>query len=227
MAPDSTRTAATPPPARKDAIPPPAPAPPLVPPRVRTSRDPERRISSTLMPPFRRAAPARWRFPGRFRLLRRDVSRDAGRDGGGTTFAPSPSRVASATAAIDRPCGSGVIRPRLGPRPGLWRDVNEVEDDRSHPVPGGAALQRAPASAQDFRGRINGTVTDNTGAVLPGVTVTATSPALIQPQVQVTGARRAIPLHRAAAGRLRGGLRAHRLPDRQARRTSASSSTRR
>src|SRR5512134_2510772 len=45
----------------------------------------------------------------------------------------------------------------------------------------------APSSAQDFRGRINGTVTDNTGAVLPGVTVTATSPALIQPQVQVTG----------------------------------------
>lgn len=45
----------------------------------------------------------------------------------------------------------------------------------------------APAAAQDFRGRINGTVTDNTGAVLPGVTVTATSPALIQAQVQVTG----------------------------------------
>jgi hypothetical protein len=46
----------------------------------------------------------------------------------------------------------------------------------------------AVLAAQDFRGRINGTVTDNTGAVLPGVTVTATSPALIQPQVQVTGA---------------------------------------
>jgi len=45
----------------------------------------------------------------------------------------------------------------------------------------------APTFAQDFRGRINGTVTDNTGAVLPGVTVTATSPALIQPQVQTTG----------------------------------------
>ena len=45
----------------------------------------------------------------------------------------------------------------------------------------------APARAQEFRGRINGTVTDNTGAVMPGVTVTATSPALIQPQVQVTG----------------------------------------
>jgi hypothetical protein len=43
-------------------------------------------------------------------------------------------------------------------------------------------------AAQDFRGRINGTVTDNSGAVLPGVTVTATSPALIQPQVQVSGA---------------------------------------
>ena len=41
--------------------------------------------------------------------------------------------------------------------------------------------------AQEFRGRISGTVTDNTGAVLPGVTVTATSPALIQPQVQVCG----------------------------------------
>jgi hypothetical protein len=46
----------------------------------------------------------------------------------------------------------------------------------------------SPIAAQDFRGRINGTVTDNTGAVLPGVTVTASSPALIQPQVQVTGA---------------------------------------
>jgi hypothetical protein len=50
-----------------------------------------------------------------------------------------------------------------------------------------AALVAAPASAQDFRGRINGTVTDNTGAVLPGVTVSTSSPALLQPQVQVTG----------------------------------------
>ena len=44
-----------------------------------------------------------------------------------------------------------------------------------------------PVGAQDFRGRINGTITDDTGAVLPGVTVTVSSPALIQPQVQVTG----------------------------------------
>ena len=46
----------------------------------------------------------------------------------------------------------------------------------------------APTFAQDFRGRMNGTVTDNSGAILPGVTVAATSPALIQPQVQVTSA---------------------------------------
>lgn len=49
-----------------------------------------------------------------------------------------------------------------------------------------SCMAAATASAQEFRGRINGTVTDNTGAVLPGVTVTVTSPALIQPQVQVT-----------------------------------------
>ncbi len=49
-------------------------------------------------------------------------------------------------------------------------------------------LSAIAAHAQDFRGRINGVVTDNTGAILPGVTVTATSPALIQPQVQTTGA---------------------------------------
>ena len=41
----------------------------------------------------------------------------------------------------------------------------------------------APTFAQDFRGRVNGTVTDNTGAILPGVTVTATSPALQVPQL--------------------------------------------
>ena len=48
-------------------------------------------------------------------------------------------------------------------------------------------LTSAHAWSQDFRGRINGAVTDNSGAVLPGVTVTASSPALIQPHVQVSG----------------------------------------
>ncbi len=49
------------------------------------------------------------------------------------------------------------------------------------------AFQVQQAQAQEFRGRINGVVTDESGAVLPGVTVTATSPALIQTQVATTG----------------------------------------
>ena len=43
------------------------------------------------------------------------------------------------------------------------------------------------AGTQEFRGRLVGTVSDATGAVLPGVTVTASRPALIQDQVVVTG----------------------------------------
>jgi len=50
------------------------------------------------------------------------------------------------------------------------------------------AVALATASAQELRGRIDGAVTDNTGGVLPGVTVTVSGPALIQPQVTVTGA---------------------------------------
>jgi carboxypeptidase family protein len=42
-------------------------------------------------------------------------------------------------------------------------------------------------SAQEFRGRLTGTVSDNSGAVLPGVTVTAASASLIQPQTTTTG----------------------------------------
>jgi hypothetical protein len=45
-----------------------------------------------------------------------------------------------------------------------------------------------PAGAQELRGRITGVVTDHTGAVLPGVTVTVVGPALIQPQATVTTA---------------------------------------
>ncbi len=44
----------------------------------------------------------------------------------------------------------------------------------------------APAVAQLEMGRFAGTVTDTQGAVLPGVTVTATSPALIGTQVAIT-----------------------------------------
>ncbi len=50
------------------------------------------------------------------------------------------------------------------------------------------ALAAGTAGAQELRGRIDGAVTDNTGGVLPGVTVTVSGPALIQPQVMVTGA---------------------------------------
>ena len=38
-----------------------------------------------------------------------------------------------------------------------------------------ALLLAAPASAQDFRGGIRGTMTDSTGGVLPGVSVTITN----------------------------------------------------
>ena len=53
-----------------------------------------------------------------------------------------------------------------------------------------ALSMTAPAFAQgggaSSTGTIQGRVTDAQGAVLPGVTVTATSPALIQPQTTVT-----------------------------------------
>ena len=45
-----------------------------------------------------------------------------------------------------------------------------------------------PASAQLQQGRLIGTVVDAQGSILPGVTVTATSPALIGSQVAVTEA---------------------------------------
>src|SRR5947208_11157069 len=51
-----------------------------------------------------------------------------------------------------------------------------------------ALLPTAPAWAQIGQGRLNGTVTDTQGAVLPGVTVTATSPSLIGTRTTVTEA---------------------------------------
>jgi hypothetical protein len=49
-----------------------------------------------------------------------------------------------------------------------------------------ALLVAVPAAAQEQRGSIQGTVKDSSGAVLPGVTVEATSPALVGTQVAVT-----------------------------------------
>ena len=50
----------------------------------------------------------------------------------------------------------------------------------------GLLVTFSSAYAQENRGNINGTVTDTSGAVLPGVKVTVTSPALIGEQVQLT-----------------------------------------
>ena len=49
------------------------------------------------------------------------------------------------------------------------------------------AMLAGAASAQELRGRVVGTVVDNSGAVLPGVTVTASGPTLIQPQTATSG----------------------------------------
>ena len=49
------------------------------------------------------------------------------------------------------------------------------------------AMLSSGVLAQELRGRIAGVVTDDSGAVVPGVTVTASSPALIQPQTSTTG----------------------------------------
>ena len=46
-----------------------------------------------------------------------------------------------------------------------------------------AALTHSPAAGQGSGASIIGQVTDESGAVLPGVTVTGTSPALQMPQV--------------------------------------------
>src|SRR5258708_16136610 len=49
-----------------------------------------------------------------------------------------------------------------------------------------AGLTALPASAQITQGRLSGLVTDLQGGVLPGATVTATSPSLIGQQTTVT-----------------------------------------
>src|SRR5690348_8141378 len=55
-------------------------------------------------------------------------------------------------------------------------------------VVGLGLLASAPGWAQNVNSRLTGTAKDAQGAVLPGVTVTATSPALIGSQVTVTQA---------------------------------------
>src|SRR5262245_44815986 len=55
-------------------------------------------------------------------------------------------------------------------------------------VVGTVLAMAPPASAQFQRGSIYGAVTDASGGVLPGVTVTLESSALLQPQTFVTAA---------------------------------------
>ena len=84
----------------------------------------------------------------------------------------------------------------------------------------------APAFAQgggaSSTGTIQGRVADAQGAVLPGVTVTATSPAMIQPQTTVTSETGNYRFPAVPPGHLRADLRAGRLQHRQARRASRS-----
>ena len=85
------------------------------------------------------------------------------------------------------------------------------------------ALAVAPLAAQSGTGDIEGTITDNSGSTLPGVTVTAKSPALQVPEVTVVsegdGTYR---LRNLPAGRLRAPIRSDRLPLRGPGRTCAS-----
>ena len=50
------------------------------------------------------------------------------------------------------------------------------------------ALGARPGAAQELRGRIVGTITDNTGAAMSGVVVTASGPSLIQAQTTTSSA---------------------------------------
>ena len=58
----------------------------------------------------------------------------------------------------------------------------------------------SPARAQQQTGEIFGKVTDQSGAVLPGVTVTLTGPSLLQPLTAVTSETGTLPVS-ATAGR--------------------------
>ncbi len=74
----------------------------------------------------------------------------------------------------------------------------------------------AAAWAQLDQGRLTGTVTDAQGAVLPGVTVTATSPSLIGTQTAVSEENGTYRFPALASGTYALTLRADRLPHGQA-----------
>ena len=70
-----------------------------------------------------------------------------------------------------------------------------------------SSFTRPAVAGQGSDASIIGQVTDQSGAVLPGVTVTATSPALQVPQVTaVTNERGRVPPGAVADGYLSGGV---------------------
>ena len=75
----------------------------------------------------------------------------------------------------------------------------------------------ATASAQNTPGRLTGLVTDAQGAILPGVTVTATSPSLIGGTEHGDAAGRQVPLSGAADWSVQARVRALRIPEADAR----------
>ena len=86
-----------------------------------------------------------------------------------------------------------------------------------------AAAVLVPAAAFAQASGIAGVVRDTSGAVMPGVTVEASSPALIE-RVRTVTTDCAGPVQdrRPPAGHLHGHLHAHRVLDRQARRDRAA-----
>ena len=77
-------------------------------------------------------------------------------------------------------------------------------------------LSTLTAQAQINPGHFTGTVKDAQGAVLPGVTVTATSPALLGSQAVTYGGRRRIPFPDLPAGTYDAHVRALGIPDDEA-----------
>jgi hypothetical protein len=63
-----------------------------------------------------------------------------------------------------------------------------------------ALLTASPSFAQILAGEIHGRVTDTSGAVLPGVTVTVTGPSLIRPETAITSATGAYSFPRLPIG---------------------------
>ena len=81
-----------------------------------------------------------------------------------------------------------------------------------------ASLVAVAASAQTVGvGSILGRITDETGALLPGVTVTIKSPSLQLPQLDTPDGRRtALSIHRCADRHLPGAVRTEWFPDHRA-----------